>query len=610
MRIPERVHAFVVDPADGRIFAAGRKGGVYAISHDLSVERASERIDANDPICTMAIDSDTVYTRDALGRLVAWDKATLLPRAIVASDDSAIDVEEREEDVVFSINHGLAVGDGLVHANNGRGRIVTYTARTLELVGRCDPNEESFTETINVESPARHVLSDFRGFLWKGDLRTGRFERSLRIDTGPSHVVRYDARHDRYWATTDNAGGFALVDAALESFRIVPLTNDDIEWIAFDPSARRAVIGCFDHHVYEFDNTDPEPKLVRVHGPFKYQLRQVAIEADGRILALLQSGEILRIESDGEVRRGTEGFGNACWGIDLSPCETGLAWAAFEDGTVRAFRFGITEAGGSYLREAVAHQHAFGRLRRCVPTTDGGYVAVGTRGVVFRVDASGAVSWKRTFRTRTNDVVLSSDGLSIATGEDDGTVWILDASTGRTLANASVGGAVWALSFDAQGRLFVGDRAFHVTRFEPDLSSPRAVRVGERIKRLKFHESTLVALGPAGVVTIDPDTLAIVFRWQDELQQTCENAVFLDDGVHAIFYDLKYVVYDKSKDVARHVLPRLHDFPLGMVAQRRGERTFVLVGGRGAFLTLLETSDGEPRVLRSAHVGDGKGTLR
>ncbi|MFC7511924.1 hypothetical protein ACFQV4_22765 [Streptomyces thermocarboxydus] len=107
---------------------------------------------------------------------------------------------------------------------------------------------DSPMEWACTEHPVRHAVSDKHGNLRFGSFETGAFPEVVKLDEGNIHRVRYDARHDRFWATqdfgagdnADVANGVVVVSPAGEKEDELLFARDDVEFVAFSPDHARA----------------------------------------------------------------------------------------------------------------------------------------------------------------------------------------------------------------------------------------------------------------------------------------------------------------------------------------------------------------------------------
>lgn len=198
-----------------------------------------------------------------------------------------------------------------------------HTFEVLEI--RPNVCGDSPMEWACTEHPVRHAVSDKHGNLRFGSFETGAFPEVVKLDEGNIHRVRYDARHDRFWATqdfgagdnADVANGVVVVSPAGEKEDELLFARDDVEFVAFSPDHARAYAGGFDGELHIFDNTRRELRVERTVTGFPHQLGDLTVGPEGQVYVLCQDGTIVELDAAGDLVRDNGQRRQAVW--DLQP---------------------------------------------------------------------------------------------------------------------------------------------------------------------------------------------------------------------------------------------------------------------------------------------------
>ena len=167
------------------------------------------------------------------------------------------------------------------------------------------------------------------------------------MDTNVVHGVVYDRRHDRFWTTQDGGlgddrgvrTGVTTIEVDGTGFREFKLSHEDNEFIAIEPEGRYVFAGGFNGKIGVFDNTERDFRLERVIGPLDFQVISAAVASRDRIYALLQTGDILRLNGSGVEEMRTR-FANRCvWTLEPHPADESLLYAGTDQG-VALLRYG------------------------------------------------------------------------------------------------------------------------------------------------------------------------------------------------------------------------------------------------------------------------------
>lgn len=600
--IQERIQYMVYSKERNGLLAAGRKGGIYFLDKELKTIQTSLKTDNIKPISAMVSTDKYIFSRSNFGQIVRWDLYTLRPIDILFEDAYADrSMLEEDDSVTPSINHALTIFNDKIYVLNGFGQLLEIDPTTCQLLRVLDPNKDSYVETIEVSRPGTHVLSDFTGWLYFGSLTTGEFEKRIRVDFGPVHCVRYDKRHDRYWASTDNSFGFSIVSADGSSKQHFKMTVDDVEWITFDDTHSTAYIACFDHHLYVYSNENEHAELKRVIGPFKFQLKQVLYVSDDHIYVLLESGEIYRIDQFGTQLCKSSFEGNCVWGVDPHPSDDSIVYCALEDGSVSIVRYGLGNYQTVELFEMKRHRYAFGRVRRARPLPDDSYIAITTSGTVFRASDEGVILWRRKVPGILRDVDLNIEFSRALIGSEAQYSAELCVETGEILSDLKCDLPVWAVTYDSRGNRYIGCRNQKIMIVDKDnIDSTSEIRVRDNVKRFRRLENgNILMSGPEGVCEIDTNTKEVVKRWNDWVTTTVENAILFEGSVYTVSYNQMICSYNYENTDGFDVQLSTHDFPKGIAARKdeTGE-ALLLIGGRAPYVAVYVLKEGVPHKVR------------
>jgi WD40 repeat protein len=599
MMIRERIQHIRYSSHHSKIVAAGREGGLYALDLDLNVVQTSPVTKYNFPICALDTNPRYIFTKDNFGNIARWDAASLKPIDYLTSVQHRDESLLTEDDIIIpSTNHALALYKDKLLVTNGYGQLLELSQEPFSLVNITDPLQDVHIETIETHKEGLLLFSDFRGFVTFADSETGEILHKVRIDHGPVHCVKYDARHDRFWATTDNRYSFFHLSLQGDITGQYAITNDDIEWIDFNTDASIAYLACFDHHLYIYANDNPEPALKQIIGPFKFQLKQVLHVDEDHTYVLLESGEIYRVNKDGVVDQQSNFTGNSVWSLDTHPSEDSIVYAALEDSSVAVLQYGVGPYESVNIKELRRHRYGFGRLRRAVPFPDSSFVAISTTGIVFKANSNGDIEWHTKILGICRDVGVSTDYSKIVVGTEAGIAVELDAGTGKLLQTFTIEHPVWAVDYTSSGQILIGARSKTIFIYDSQTGQQvHELNVKDNIKRFRRLDNGHILMnGPEGIVEFNPADWSIARDWREWVTTTVENAIVLNDFVHAVSYSYVLTTYEYETGEVVDNQITVPDFPKGL-AGRTAEngKTLLLVAGRGAYVNVYQiTEEGEP----------------
>ncbi|MDP5274844.1 hypothetical protein [Chengkuizengella axinellae] len=584
------------------IVAGGRKGQIYLLDSNLNIVKQSRNIDLNNPIYKIVSTSDFIFTKDNAGNIVKWDIDSLEPLDILISSEYKDESGLHEDDLaVSSPNHALEIYNNKLYSSNGYGQILELDLEELSVERILDPNKESFTEYICSDKKDVHVLSDFRGWLYKGSLDTGIFEKAIRIDDGPVHCVKYDKKHDRFWGTTDNRYGITIVDGNLENAEHYSITNDDVEWITFNKDYSLAYVACFDHYLYIYSNKNKQIQLKNKIGPFKFQLNQVCYVNDETIYVVLESGEVYQVNGTTGNIMSSIGNGNCIWGMDEHPDHPEKVYCALEDGSVSVVCYESDRYNSIKIKEVERFHYSFGRIRRSIPLKDSGFIAISTNGTVFRADASGDILWHKQLKGICRDVAYFENRVLV--GTEDNYAMEMSLDSGEMIAEFSLELPVWAVCYDLKGNLILGMRRKMIRVLDANTKELITnIELLDNIKRFRvLNNGNILVNGPEGIVELNASTWKVEKRWAEWVTTTCENAIVDGNYVYGITYSSALISYNYHDSISSNFLDiqNVSDYPKGMVIQKGKDGTSVLlVGGRGPYINAYRLVNGIPQKVR------------
>jgi WD40 repeat protein len=579
------------------LLAADSVGRLHVLDDDLKLVRSSAAQPAGRSIYGMAASGEWIVTRDWTGHISRWRADTLDlvdyldPGA--ASDTSALLEGETPS---LTVSRGLAIWDGRVYANNGFMQLVVLD---LESFMVCDvvpsPTGDVPIEWICTEHPSIHAISDKEGRLFLGHLSTLDFPTMVEVDSKANlHRVRYDARHDRFWVTQDSGDG-EFADVANGVVIVTPdgviadqlrFARDDVEFVDFSADQGLVYAGGFDGRLNVFDNSTPELSVTRVIEPFSHQLSDFAIGPDGAGYVLSQDGEIVKLGPDG-TRLARAPFRRQCvWDIQPSPANAGSFLCATDDGVAR---IGLrTDPRGEPVLQLISHHvTGFGFTRRIVAIDDG-WAAITRDHMLLRGDGRDRLRWQQDLGCLPHTLAVSpgADRLLVAT--NSGAVEV-DADSGDQLARFMIGDLpLWCCAYLPSGDRVLGTRNGLICAFGADGEELWRLDTGEYPKRMWYDHGLLWIAGERGVKTITPDGSAITGRWSELMSNTCENGERAEGCVLGVTYAQQLAAYEEASDELIGLVEELPGFPKGLTHVEVAGRQYVIVGGRGGYLSLYQ----------------------
>ncbi|MFD5745779.1 WD40 repeat domain-containing protein [Streptomyces sp. NPDC127033] len=610
------------------LLASDTHGRVHLLDARLHIVRSSPFVPQGRPLYGLAVADGWVIGKDRMGALFRWSLDTLelvdrLDPATVC-DPALLLPNERPSPVS---SRGIGIWKGKVFVSSGYHRqMLVVDLHTFEVL-EIRPNicGTSPMEWACTDHPTLHAVSDK-----KGNLRFGSFDGDadfpdrVKLDDGNIHRVRYDARHDRFWATqdfgagenADIANGVVVVSATGEKEDECLFARDDVEFVTFSPDHLRAYAGGFDGELHIFDNTDRALRITRTVTGFSHQLSDLTVAPDGQVYVLCQDGEVVQLDADGTFVRAMGFPRQAVWDIQPSPEDPGTLYCATDTG-VTVVRVQDSVAGP--MTHVVAeHTTGFGFTRRVAPVRSSGrsgWVGITRDHRAFRTDHTDhgdgdpggpdpVLRWSVELPALPHTVAVSPDGARALVATNAGAVE-LDTADGRRLDTFTVDGLpVWAAVYLPDGdRLLATRNGVIVVLDRADASVRWRFDQGEYPKRLWIQSGRAYLTGDGGVKELVVGE-GVVARWLKLLSNTVENAVVGDGLVIASSYGMQLAAYDYTTGTFLGLFEDLPDYPKALSLLHGADGTpYLLVGCRTGLLSLYRI-ERRPKKVRLVKVRD------
>jgi outer membrane protein assembly factor BamB len=590
------------------------RGRLHKYSKDLKLLQSSPSTSYFRPINAICNSDRYIFTKDRAGAIGKWDLETLAPLDFY-NEASACDrrfLFENEE-TSHSPARGMAYFNGKVYVNNGFTQIVVLDAETFDVVEIRQSPSNNFFDSIIIGTDELHAMSDVEGYVYVGNLETGSFPVKQRVDQNVVHCMRYDKRHDRFWTTQDGGfgedrfvrTGIVTIEKDGTGFQEFKISHEDNEWMDFNEDHTLLYTGGFNGYISVFDNTTKEMRLKRRLGPMPFQMIHGHVVSDDEIYVLLQTGDVLCLNSKGEVVHSL-GYKNACiWTMEAHPNDESLLYLATDEG-VRKIRYGLGNYDTIKIDQLDKHIHGFGIVRDVKPLPDGSYVAIGRDGIVFRADETGTLIWFREIGGIPRSVSVNKAFTRTMASSDNGVVLELDIETGELVDKFEFDSPVYCATYSTDGcRLLSNSKNMLIRIFAPDSHEELGnVKLRLRIKRFLKSVGNKVYIGSGdGALELDMDTYEITKSWNELLNNSKENAVIFEKSVHVGGYGYQMASYNYDDGEIIDLQEYLHDFAKGF-AGRVGEDgvPILLVGGRGAYIYAYRVLDGIPHKVREVYL--------
>lgn len=584
------------------LLASDVYGRIHLLDDELRLVASSPFVRQGRPLYGLAVADGWVIGKDRMGAVCRWslDTLDLVDRLDPATVCDPSLLLPREEPSPCS-SRGIGIWKDRVFVTSGYHRqMLVLDLHTFEVL-EIRPNicGESPMEWACTEHPTRHAVSDKRGHLRFGSFEDGVFPDLVKLDDGNIHRVRYDARHDRFWATqdfgegdnADIANGVVVVSTSGEKESELLFARDDVEFVTFSPDFTRAYSGGFDGELHIFDNTRRELRVERTVTGFPHQLSDLTVGSAGQVYVLCQDGTIIELDAAGEFVRDTGHRRQAVWDVQPSREDARTLYCATDSGVVVARV--EDSAAGPMLRVEAEHTTEWGFTRRVAPVASG-WVGITRDRTVFRADRDGTVRWHVRLPDLPHTVAVSPDGGRALVATNGGAVE-LDTGDGRRLAGFGVDGLpVWATAYLPDGdRVLVTRNGVIAVLDASDGSLRWRFDQGEYPKRAWAQDGRLYIAGDGGLKEVEIG-VGVAARWSKLLSNTVENAVLADGLVCASSYGMQLAAYEHGSAKFAGLLEDLADYPKALAVVRDADGSpHLLVGCRTGLLSLYRL-DADP----------------
>lgn len=600
-------------PCLDELLVVDTAGGLHRLDRRLRVARSSPRLREQWPINAITFAGRFAYTRDRIGAITRWDLETLLPidfyPAVSLADPNYL-MEGEEPSPTPA--RGIAVFEGRLYVNNGYGQLAVFDCEPFHLREIRVGLNDSFIEWICTDAPGLQVMSDKRGRLHMGNLETGHFPITVAVDDNSNlHRVRYDPEYDAFWVTQDAGdradafvrNGLVRVTRLGEIMAKHPFTADDVEFLELDAERSLILSGGFDGQLYVFANKKEGAELVNVIGPFPHQLIDCAYRDPEHVYALTQDGEITEVSIAKGRETRTHCYARRCiW--DIQPTEDSHIFYCATDSGVAAVQLTEGVLGTIDAQLLWHHQFSVGFVRRVVPRAYGNYVGIGRKQSVFCASRTGTLAWLTPLASLVHTVSVdeASGRVLVATTQD---AVELDLATGHVIRRWSHGHQpIWACTYTRSGDPIIATRGGLIIHYNRE--------TGQEIKRAQTDpypkrmwigpNSSLWVTGGYGVKELDAETFELRHHWMELIENTAENASLLDGYVYVVSYGYQLVSYTYDTEEFISLSEPLLDFPKGIAVFRDQEKAWLLIGGRGGFLSIYQVKEGVPTKVREVYV--------
>jgi outer membrane protein assembly factor BamB len=575
-------------------------GRVHLLDEQLRVIRSSPFVRQGRPLYGLVAADGWVIGKDRMGAIFRWSLDTLdlvdrLDPATVC--DPAMLIPGEEPSPLSS--RGIGIWDGRVFITSGyHNQMLVLDLHTFDVL-EIRPNicGDSPMEWACTEHPTRHAVSDKSGNLRFGSFAEVDFPDLVKLDDGNIHRVRYDARHDRFWATqdfgegetADVANGVVVVDLNGAKEAELLFARDDVEFVAFSPNYDRAYAGGFDSELHIFDNSERRLRIERTITGFPHQLADITVSPAGDVFVLCQDGEIIQFDGAGGFIRRLGARRQAVWDIQPSVADPRTLVCGTDSG-VAVLRV-VDSAAGPHLHVEAEHVTGFGFTRRVAPIPSG-WLGITRDRRVFRADADGTLRWERTLPALLHTVAVSPDFERALVATNAGAVE-LDTRDGTPLATLQVDGLpIWSGTYLPSGERVLITRNGVIALLAPDGGIAWRLDQGEYPKRSWVQDGLLYVVGDGGLKEIALGD-GVQRRFSELLSNTVENAVVSDGFVCATSYGMQLAAYEYESGELVGFLEDLPDYPKALSVVRDGSGTpFLLVGCRSGLLSLYRLDKG------------------
>ncbi|WCG82315.1 WD40 repeat domain-containing protein [Pectobacterium sp. A5351] len=600
--------------SDNEIICSDVKGRLHKFDVELNLICSSPALGFNKPINAVVLHSDYIFTKDRFGTVGKWDRSTLEPIDFYQAENLC-DREKlfEDEEPSPSPNRAIAILNNRLYTNNGYGQIVVIDIHNFSLLDIRESPSSSFFDAICVENAGIHALSDVEGNVYIGNIEENSFPIKRKLDNNVIHGVIYDEKHDRFCTTQDGGlgddecvhTGIISIDKDGENIKEFKISHEDNEFICFSHDYEKIFIGGFNGKISVFDNSEKDFKLEKVFGPLEFQIIHASVDEKNNIYALLQTGDIFKLDLNGKIVNRTH-FSNKCiWILEPHPNDEHCLYAGTDAG-VAIFSWENGKFDSIQLHQRTHHRHGFGIVKDVKPLNDGSYIGISRKGDFFRCTQEGHIMWIKKVHGVPRGLAVNCQQSRCMLSSDAHVVYEFDVKTGDLLDTININGPSYACAYTKEGlRIFTCD--FHQQIiFMPGDSQKilGSIKLESRLKRLITDKhGHLFVTGPGGVFEIDTVNMAVKSEAGEFLVSTKETCVYCNDYIFAGGYGYQVGVYQYSDGEIVDLEENLPDYTKAFAAfPGDDEEVILFVGGRGGFINTYRVRSGKLHKIRETYV--------
>ena len=600
--------------SENEIICSDVKGRLHKFDNELNLLCSSPALGFNKPINAVAVHNAFIFTKDRFGAVGKWNRHTLEPIDFYQAENLC-DREKlfEDEEPSPSPNRAIAVLNDRLYTNNGYGQIVVLDIHDFRLLDIRESPSPSFFDAICVDNPDVHMLSDVEGEVYIGNLEENFFPVQRKLDNNVIHGVIYDKKHDRFCTTQDGGlgddecvhTGIISIDKDGSNVKEFKISHEDNEFICFSHDYEKIFIGGFNGKISVFDNSDKEFKLEKVFGPLEFQIIHAAVDENNNIYALLQTGDIFKIDFDGNIVNRTH-FSNKCiWILEAHPNNDHYLYAGTDAG-VAIFTWEQGKFGSVQVSQQAHHRHGFGIVKDVKPLKDGSYIGISRKGDIFRCSQQGHIMWVKQVLGVPRGIALNSDSTRCMLSSDAHVVYEFEVENGHQLDVIPLEGPSYACAYTAEGnRAFTCDYHQQILFMPADAHNVLgSIHLESRLKRLiTDKEGHLFVTGPGGVFEIDTLNMKVKSEAGEFLVSTKETCVYCNNYIFAGGYGYQVGVYQYADGEIIDLEENLPDYTKAFAAfPGKDNEIMLFVGGRGGFLNAYRVQEGKLQKIRETYL--------
>lgn len=599
---------------ENELICSDVKGRLHKFDTNLNLLNSSPALGFNKPINAVVIYNDYIFTKDRFGTVGKWLRSTLEPLDFYQADNLCNRNELFEdEEPSPSPNRAIAVFNDKLYTNNGFGQIVVLDVESFRLLEVRESPSPTFFDAICVDNPEVHICSDVEGTVYIGNIEKNNFPISKKLDNNVIHGVIYDPKHNRFCTTQDGGlGDDECVNTGIISIEVdgsnvqeFKISHEDNEFILISNDNEKIFIGGFNGKISVFDNKNKEFNLEKVFGPLEFQIIHAAIDNDNNIYALLQTGDIFKLNNKGVIVQRTFYQNKCIWMLEPHPKNEHLLYAGTDSG-VAQFRWENGINGSIQIEQLNHHQHGFGIIKDIKPLNDGSYLGISRKGDFFHVDKNGHILWVKQIQGVPRGLGLNSDQSKCLLSSDAHFVYEYSIPDGNLIDTIHLLGPSYACAYTKEGnRAFTCDFHQKILFMPPNNQQLLgSIKLESRLKRLiTDNYGHMFVTGPGGVFEIDTQNFKVKSETGEFLVSTKETCVFCNDYIFAGGYGYQIGVYQYSDGEIVDLEENLPDYTKAFAAfSNINNEVILFVGGRGGFLNSYRVKSGKLHKIRETYL--------